>query len=227
MSARRDPAQRLAGYLARTLNYDEERQKVMAYGLGALFQMLLLLACSLAFGIIARCAWEAMILLGSGFSAPLHRRRALRHLSGLRMRQSDLYLRPCGALQIRRSRGASAVGGNRAGHSAGLCVPDFDRMEKGSARVGQQADSKSGKNRAAAEAVLLHHRAVPHRFIRLSGVVGAPSPHDRPVCGDRRGGMVVWTDDDGCGGGNSSSDQRCALRPLIINLSLYMQRRRK
>ena len=68
MSARRDPAQRLAAYLARTLNYDEERQKVMAYGLGALFQMLLLLACSLAFGIIARCAWEAMILFwGVGF----------------------------------------------------------------------------------------------------------------------------------------------------------------
>lgn len=62
MSASRDPAQRLAGYLARTLNYDDERRKVMAYGLGALFQMLLLLACSLVFGLIARCAWEAMIL---------------------------------------------------------------------------------------------------------------------------------------------------------------------
>ncbi len=49
MSARRDPAQRLAGYLARTLNYDEERQKVMAYGLGALFQMLLLLGVQSGF----------------------------------------------------------------------------------------------------------------------------------------------------------------------------------
>ena len=222
MSARRDPAQRLAGYLARTLNYDEERQKVMAYGLGALFQMLLLLACSLAFGIIARCAWEAMILFwGVGFLR--------RSTGGV---HCDTYLgcvcvsltSICGLAALCRY---AAVGGNRAGHSAGLCVPDFDRMEKGSARVGQQADSKSGKNRAAAEAVLLHHRAVPHRFIRLSGAFGAPSPHDRPVCGDRRGGMVVWTDDDGCGGGNSSSDQRCALRPLIINLSLYMQRRRK
>ena len=131
MSARRDPAQRLAGYLARTLNYDEERQKVMAYGLGALFQMLLLLACSLAFGIIARCAWEAMILFwGVGF---LRRSTGGVHCDtylGCVCVSLTSILRPCGALQIRCSRGAAAVGGNRAGHSAGLCVPDFDRMEK-------------------------------------------------------------------------------------------------
>lgn len=57
-----DPAQALAGYLAKSLGYDEERRSVMAYGLGALFQMLLLLVCSLIFGLLADCLPEAMIL---------------------------------------------------------------------------------------------------------------------------------------------------------------------
>lgn len=57
-----DPADALARYLAKTLNYDDEQRQVMAYGLGALFQMLLLLICSLIFGIIFGCLCEAMIL---------------------------------------------------------------------------------------------------------------------------------------------------------------------
>lgn len=57
-----DPARKLADYLADTLGYDDERRLVMAYGLGALFQMLLLLVCSLCFGLLANCLAEAMLL---------------------------------------------------------------------------------------------------------------------------------------------------------------------
>jgi len=57
-----DPAEAVARYLAKSLGYDDERRQVMAYGLGALFQMLLLFVCSFIFGLVFNCLIEAMIL---------------------------------------------------------------------------------------------------------------------------------------------------------------------
>lgn len=57
-----DLADCVARYLAGSLGYDDEQRQVMAYGLGALFQMILLFVCSLIFGLIFNCLIEAMIL---------------------------------------------------------------------------------------------------------------------------------------------------------------------
>lgn len=55
-------ANRIAESAARSGGLDEERRKVIAYGLAALLQMLLLMASSLVFGFLFHCIVEAMII---------------------------------------------------------------------------------------------------------------------------------------------------------------------
>lgn len=57
-----DLADSVARYLTNSLGYDDEKRQVMAYGLGALFQMILLFVCSFIFGVSFHCLIEAMIL---------------------------------------------------------------------------------------------------------------------------------------------------------------------
>lgn len=57
-----DLANRLAAMLAANLGYDEERQAVIAYGLGAAIQMLELMIIALIFGVVFDCLIETMIL---------------------------------------------------------------------------------------------------------------------------------------------------------------------
>ena len=61
-------AERLAKSAAMNAGLDEERKKVIAYGLGALIQMLSLMVASLVFGFVFHCLAEAMtIFLAVGF----------------------------------------------------------------------------------------------------------------------------------------------------------------
>lgn len=55
-------ANSLAEKLAVKLGYDDEKRKVMAYGLGAAIQMLELLLIAIIFGLVFDCLWECMIL---------------------------------------------------------------------------------------------------------------------------------------------------------------------
>ena len=66
-------ANRIARSLSTKLGYDDERCRVIAYGLGAALQMLELLFISLVFGLIFRCLVECMILF---FGVGLLRRTA-------------------------------------------------------------------------------------------------------------------------------------------------------
>lgn len=60
-------ANKLAGRLAKALNYDDEARAVIAYGLGAALQMLELMAIALIFGLVFDCLYESMIVfLGVG-----------------------------------------------------------------------------------------------------------------------------------------------------------------
>lgn len=58
-------ARRIAESAARNGGLDEERTRVIAYGLSALIQMLFLLVASLAFGILFHCLLESMIIFTS------------------------------------------------------------------------------------------------------------------------------------------------------------------
>lgn len=55
-------ANKIAAILAEKLGYDEERQAVMAYGLGASIQMIQLFLIALVFGLVFDCLIEAMII---------------------------------------------------------------------------------------------------------------------------------------------------------------------
>ena len=55
-------ANRLAESAARSAGLDEERKKVVAYGLGALIQMLSLMVASLIFGFLFHCLVESMTI---------------------------------------------------------------------------------------------------------------------------------------------------------------------
>jgi accessory gene regulator B len=55
-------AHRIAESAAESERLDEERKKVIAYGLGALLQMLLLLFASLLFGLLFHCMVEALVI---------------------------------------------------------------------------------------------------------------------------------------------------------------------
>jgi accessory gene regulator B len=55
-------AERLAESAARSAGLDEERKKVVAYGLGALIQMLSLMVASLIFGFVFHCLAESMTI---------------------------------------------------------------------------------------------------------------------------------------------------------------------
>lgn len=60
-------ADRLAQKLSGMLGYDEEQCKVIAYGLGAVIQMLELLLVSVIFGLVFDCLYECFIVfLGVG-----------------------------------------------------------------------------------------------------------------------------------------------------------------
>lgn len=56
-------AKRIAASAARNGKLDEESQRVIAYGLGALFQILFLLAASLMLGLTFHCLVESMAFL--------------------------------------------------------------------------------------------------------------------------------------------------------------------
>jgi accessory gene regulator B len=55
-------ASRLAESAAKSAGLDEERKKVVAYGLGALIQMLSLMVASLIFGFVFHCMIESMTI---------------------------------------------------------------------------------------------------------------------------------------------------------------------
>ena len=55
-------ANRLAESAAKSAGLDEEREKVIAYGLGALIQMLSLMVASLLFGFVFHCLVESMTI---------------------------------------------------------------------------------------------------------------------------------------------------------------------
>lgn len=55
-------AERLAESAARSAGLDEERKNVIAYGLGALIQMLSLMVVSMIFGFIFHCLVESMTI---------------------------------------------------------------------------------------------------------------------------------------------------------------------
>jgi len=55
-------ANRLAESAAKSAGLDEERKKVIAYGLGALIQMLSLMVASLVFGFVFHCLVESMTI---------------------------------------------------------------------------------------------------------------------------------------------------------------------
>lgn len=55
-------ADRIAFKLATSLGYDDEKQQVMAYGLGAFIQMMQLLLIAFLFGLVFDCLVECMIM---------------------------------------------------------------------------------------------------------------------------------------------------------------------
>jgi len=55
-------ADRIAYKLADSLDYDDEKRQVMAYGLGAFIQMLQLLIIAFLFGLVFDCLIECMIV---------------------------------------------------------------------------------------------------------------------------------------------------------------------
>jgi accessory gene regulator B len=55
-------ANRLAESAAKSAGLDDERKKVIAYGLGALIQMLSLMVASLVFGFVFHCMVESMTI---------------------------------------------------------------------------------------------------------------------------------------------------------------------
>lgn len=55
-------ADRIARKIASSLDYDDEKRQVMAYGLGAFIQMMQLLLIAMVFGIVFDCIWECMVL---------------------------------------------------------------------------------------------------------------------------------------------------------------------
>jgi accessory gene regulator B len=55
-------ANRIAESVARSAGLDDERKKVVAYGLGALLQMLFLMVASLIFGLVFHCLPESMTI---------------------------------------------------------------------------------------------------------------------------------------------------------------------
>ncbi len=58
-------ANRIAETVARNNGLDEERKRVVAYGLSALIQMLFLLFSSLVFGLLFHCFVESMVIFAS------------------------------------------------------------------------------------------------------------------------------------------------------------------
>ena len=57
-----DLANKLAEILAAKLGYTDEQRKVIAYGLGAILQMLTLLIIATIFGLAFECFYECMIV---------------------------------------------------------------------------------------------------------------------------------------------------------------------
>ena len=55
-------AERIANKLASSLNYDDEKRQVMAYGLGAFIQMMQLLLIAFIFGTVFDCLVECMVV---------------------------------------------------------------------------------------------------------------------------------------------------------------------
>lgn len=66
-------ADRIATKLADSLNYDEEKRQVMAYGLGAVIQMMQLFLIAFLFGLVFDCLIECMVVF---FGVGLLRRSA-------------------------------------------------------------------------------------------------------------------------------------------------------
>lgn len=58
-------ANRIAENVAKNNGLDEEKKRVIAYGLGALIQMLFLMVCSFIFGLLFHCLVESMIIFAS------------------------------------------------------------------------------------------------------------------------------------------------------------------
>lgn len=55
-------AARLADYISKSMNYDKDKQEVIAYGLIALFQFIVILASISVIGVLAGSWYEAMIV---------------------------------------------------------------------------------------------------------------------------------------------------------------------